>query len=115
MNNDDYAVLEITSWMNKKIGKVSFKGTHFYGRIIYNKEGKEYIHYLDQLLSVDFAKKLTDAEGYIYHPGNVTERFETKEDIRQMAIYTIKNTFPECNVLFEVIGNEKLSIWTKGE
>ena len=114
----DYIVtLEITSWAEKTIGKVSFKGTHFYGRMVGYRNGEQHIHYLKQHLSKDFARKLTDAEGWIYHPGALIERFETKDDIRQLAISTVKNIFPECSVLFEAtnIGSRILHEFKQGE
>lgn len=93
---DNRVTLEISCWKGISLG-----ATHYYGSLVgYNNE--EYCRYdIEKVMTQADAKRLSKKDSFKYREGNKTTRFETKEEIRQLALAQWKQLFPNGTVLLE--------------
>jgi len=93
------AYLKITSFM--EIGSIG--ASHYYGSLVgYNPDYNKID--IEKTKSKADAKKLNSLDRETYHrEGQKTSRFETKEEIINIALVEYKNHFPEACIL--ILGN----------
>ena len=87
--------LNITTWSGISIG-----AEHCYGTLIYIAEAIELTRKLPVEECIKLNKKDTNF-GVRYSPGDLTERFNSYDDIRILAIDTFKYHFPDADILVE--------------
>lgn len=89
--------VEISSYRGVSLG-----AEHYYASLsFYDADGEYKIKELRHRLTAKQAKALNKKDGVsgCYKPGNMTERFDTAEDIQQIAIETFKELVPHAIVL----------------
>ena len=87
--------LRITSWAGVSIG-----AEHFYGSLTCNSpHSKVEVSKPMSQEEVDTLNKKDNWDSY--KVGDLTERFDTEDDVRQRAIEILKVHFPDCELLFE--------------
>lgn len=96
MSQENYVVLEITSWQG-----MSFGATHYYGALVGYNDGNYLKCDIKKIMSKEDAKELSEKDDWKYKAGNTTTRFNSEDEIRTIALKTWKTLFPKCNALLE--------------
>jgi hypothetical protein len=96
MNRENRVVLTISCWAG-----VSFNAEHYYGKLSGYNNG-EYVTYdLEYVMSIKQAKKLSKKDDWEYEEGRKSSRFDTKDEIREIALAEWKNYYPDSQALLE--------------
>ena len=97
MRREDYVVLEISSWRGISLG-----GTHYYG-VLVGYIGDEYVREeIEKPMTEEEAKKLRKKDDFKYYvAGSITDRFDTKQEIREIALAKWQTIFPNAKALLE--------------
>ena len=97
MSRNDYVVLEITSWAGMSLG-----AEHYYGALV-GYINNEYIKKdIEKPMSKEETEKLRIKDDWKYYKeGSLTTRFDTKEEIRKIALTKWKTIFPNAKALLE--------------
>lgn len=71
-----------------------YGGIHYYGSLTFDRK----TIYLEKKLTKKSAIKLSTGD-YKYHAGMITKRFETEDELINLAQKTYKNHFPKADIL----------------
>jgi hypothetical protein len=89
-------ILEISTW-----GGISFGAEHYYGKLCGFIDGDYSAHCLEYLLSEKEAKKFSKKDDWEYSIGDKCSRFETENDVKDVAILEWKKYFPNGKILLK--------------
>jgi hypothetical protein len=97
MSHDYYVVLEISTWAG-----MSFGAEHYYGALVGYINGEYTKKDIQKAMSKEKAKKLCEKDDWKYYKeGSLTNRFDTKQEIREVALATWQAIFPDAKALLE--------------
>jgi hypothetical protein len=106
MSKAKRVVLEISTWRGISIG-----AQHYYGKLHWYDADDEYqTHEITRILDKESAFKLTkqknsgraeDYQWFDYEAGDESTDFDSRQEIRDIAIATYKEHYPEANMLQE--------------
>jgi hypothetical protein len=87
------AYLEVRTYK----GTICWWAKHFYGKL--RCEGYEPVD-LEHELSAAQARRMTkEDEGYTYEKGDISSRYETKDELIQQAVSELHDHFPDAEIL----------------
>ena len=99
MTSNQIVYLEITSWYGISIG-----AEHYYGKL----SGSDTVVELERTLTSRQAKELNKKDSMKYlKEGSKTGRFDTKEEIIEVALFEYKKHFPDAKIL--ILGRSSLA------
>ena len=100
MYNENIIVhLQISSFMD--IGSIG--ATHYYGKLV-GYIDNQYTHKdIEKPMNEEDVKKLSEKDDFEYHIGHMTSRFDTEDEIINIARKKYKDIFKEAKVL--LLGN----------
>ena len=93
IDNSEVVWLEIRSF-------IGYGGVHYYGSLRGQSNSSD-DYELRKTLTTREAIRLTryDGHGYIYEKGDTTSRFDTTDEIEELALKEFLNEFPNCKLL----------------
>ena len=97
MRRENYVVLEISSWAGMSLG-----AEHYYGALIGYINDEYTKKDIEKPMSEEEAEKLRVKDDWKYYKkGSPTTRFDTKQEIREIALVTWQTIFPNAKALLE--------------
>ena len=94
---DKFVVLEITSWQGMSLG-----ATHYYGKLKgYDERGDALFVDIEKPLTEKESKRLSEKDDCTYRAGTLTSRFDSKQEIIDIAMDKWKTYFPAAEFLLQ--------------
>jgi hypothetical protein len=92
-----FVFIEITSWQGISLG-----ATHYYGKLKGYDDNNEVLFIdIEKPLGEKEAKKLSKKDDFTYREGTLTARFDSKQEVIDIAIEKWKTYFPNAEFLIQ--------------